>query len=343
MNRRSFQKQLVTAAISLPFVGKVKAPEPKLKAKKLNKGDTIGIISPGSYIDDRGFEKAVKNLESLGLKVKLSTNIRAKKGYLAGSDVQRLDDLHSMFADREVAGIWCIRGGYGCTRLLPNINYDLIRANPKPFIGYSDITALLQAIYIETGLVGFHGPVASSSFTRYTTRYIKRTLFQEKGELEIEFSRNNLRKGKRDTAYEKYTISPGKARGKLIGGNLSILASLAGTRWEVDIRDQILFIEDIGEKPYRIDRMLTQLRQSTNLRRARAIALGIFKDCEADRNALSLTLKQTLTDRLGDLNIPILYGFSFGHVADQFTLPIGIDAELDATRQTLTFLESGVK
>ncbi|MEL6943679.1 MAG: LD-carboxypeptidase, partial [Bacteroidota bacterium] len=338
----NFQKKIATAAIGLPFVGNIKTTEPQLKAKKLNKGDTVGLISPGSYIDDRGFERAVKNLEGLGLNVKLASNVRAKKGYLAGSDVERLDDLHSMFADREVAGVWCVRGGYGCTRLLPNINYDLIRANPKPIIGYSDITALLQAIYIETGLVGFHGPVASSNFTRYTTRYVRRTLFQEKRELEIEFSRNNLRKGKRDSAYEKYTISPGKARGKLIGGNLSILASLAGTRWEVDIRDHILFIEDIGEKPYRIDRMLTQLRQSTNLRRARAIALGVFEDCEAGRNDLSLSLKETLTNRLGDLNIPVLYGLSFGHITDQFTLPIGITAELDATRQTLTFLENGV-
>ncbi|MEM8525725.1 MAG: LD-carboxypeptidase [Bacteroidota bacterium] len=343
MNRRNFQKQLATAAIGLPFVGKIKTNEPQLKARRLKKGDTIGVISPGSYIDDRGFEKAVRNLENLGLNVKLATNVRAQEGYLAGSDVQRLDDLHSMFADREVAGVWCIRGGYGCTRLLPNINYDLIRTNPKPIIGYSDITALLQAIYVETGLVGFHGPVASSNFTRYTTRYLKRTLFQGKRALEIEFSRNNLRKGKRDPAYEKYTISPGKARGKLIGGNLSILTSLAGTRWEVDIRDHILFIEDIGEKPYRIDRMLTQLRQATNLRRARGIALGIFEDCEAGRSDLSLTLRETLTDRLSDLNIPVLYGCSFGHIADQFTLPIGITADLDATRQTLTFLESGVE
>lgn len=343
MNRRNFQKQLgalamITAAPIIP-----KKPIISVKPRRLRKGDTIGVITPGSYISDKGLEKGVKNMESLGLKVKLGEHVRAQRGFNAGTDQQRLDDLHAMFEDESVAGIWCARGGYGTTRLLPHINYDLITRHPKVFVGYSDITALLQAFYVETGLVGFHAAVASSDFTRYTKRYLKRILFDDKRETEFEPARSNQRKGKRNVAFNNRTITSGRARGRLVGGNLSLLAALAGTPWAMDARNRLVFMEDIGEKPYRIDRMLTQLRQSANLERANAIALGVFEDCEAGRDDLSLTLEETINDRLGELTMPSAYGLSFGHISDQIVLPIGIEAELDADTQTLRLLESAVR
>lgn len=342
MNRRNFQKQLGALAMiaTTPIIPK--RPIISVKPRRLSKGDTIGVITPGSYISDKGLEKGVRNLEGLGLEVKLGKNVRAQRGFNAGTDQQRLDDLHTMFEDESVAGIWCARGGYGTTRLLPYIDYDLIAKNPKIFIGYSDITALLQAFYVETGLVGFHAAVASSEFTRYTKRYLKRILFDDKRETEFEPSRSNRRKGRRNPAYNNRAITNGRARGRLVGGNLSLLAALAGTPWALDVRNRLVFMEDIGEKPYRIDRMLTQLRQASNLERANAIALGVFEDCEAGKDDLSLTLEETINDRIGDLNIPSAYGLSFGHIDDQIVLPIGIEAELDADTQTLRLLESAV-
>ncbi|KAA3624481.1 MAG: LD-carboxypeptidase, partial [Bacteroidetes bacterium] len=172
MQRRQFGKKIAAALIAGSFLnpGQVFASNTRnkykkgLKPKKLQKGDTIGMITPGSYISDEALEKAVTNVESLGFKVKLSQNIRAKRGFNAGTDLERLLDLHTMFTDDQVAGIWCARGGYGCTRLLPYINYNRIKKHPKAFIGYSDVTSLLNAFYLKTDLVGFHGPVGASEF-----------------------------------------------------------------------------------------------------------------------------------------------------------------------------------
>jgi len=344
MKRRNFLRNggLATAALGIPLTTKTPRALPNLKAKKLKKGDTVGVISPGSYVSDKGLEKGVKNLERLGLKVKLSKNIRAQRGFTAGTDQERLDDLHTMFSDDDIAAIWCARGGYGCTRLLPYINYDLIRNNPKILIGYSDITALLQAIYVETGLIGFHGAVASSDFTRYTKKHLKQVLFEDKEEVVIELSKANQRKGNKDAIFEAKTIFRGSSRGKLMGGNLSLLSAMAGTKWALDARNKLVFIEEIGEKPYRVDRMLTQLRQSANLHLAKGIVLGVFKGCEAKKGDLSLSLEATLTDRLSDYRIPVAYGLSFGHIANQCVLPIGIEASFDADTQQLTLLEPAV-
>jgi len=176
MKRRQFSKIVPSALLGGTFLanktinGKKKKT---IKPKRLKKGDTVGLITPGSYIDDEGLQKAVTNLEGLGFQVKLAKNIRAERGFIAGTDTQRLADLHSMFADKQVAGIWCARGGYGSGRLLPMLDYRLIKKNPKVVVGSSDITALLQGIYKETGLIGFHGPVGSSDFTEYSVDYMQ--------------------------------------------------------------------------------------------------------------------------------------------------------------------------
>jgi muramoyltetrapeptide carboxypeptidase len=313
-----------------------------IRPKRLKKGAHIGLITPGSFIDDEGLQKAVNNLENLGFKVSLAKNIRAERGFTAGSDQERLADLHHMFADKSIDGIWCARGGYGCSRLLPYIDYRLIKKNPKIVIGYSDITALLIAIYQKTGLIGFHGPVASSDFNDYTESQLRKVIIDPQVPNLISLSAENESLAKENAVYQSQTIRSGIAEGKLIGGNLSLLAPLAGTKFQPDIKGKLLFIEEIGEAPYRIDRMLTQLRQSYPLKAAAGIILGVFRGCERKEGSRSLSLQATLKDRLGDLNIPVVYGTSFGHISNMCTLPIGVKARLDADKKAITLLEKAV-
>lgn len=309
-----------------------------LRAKPLRKGDTVGLITPGSYIPDQDLAKAIKNMESLGLRVKPGENLRALRGFTAGTDPQRLDDLHSMFADPEVDAIWCARGGYGCTRLLPEIDYALIRNNPKILIGYSDITALTTAIFQETGLICFHGPVAASTFTDYTRRQLERVLFSTRETLFISPAAANDEKT--DDLYQSFPIREGQATGRLIGGNLSLLAAMAGTPYALQPAGKIIFMEDIEEKPYRIDRMLTQLRQASPLEEAVGFGLGIFAGCKPEPDDRSLNLAETVTGQLASLRKPAVYGLSFGHIAHQCTLPVGVRATLDVAKRSITLLES---
>ncbi len=261
---------------------------------------------------------------------------------MAGTDAQRLTDLYEMFANSTIKGVWCARGGYGAARLLGQIDFRLLRQNPKVFVGYSDITALHCAIQQKSGFVTFHGPVGSSNFTAYTIAQLQASLFQAQSEHTVPIAPAQLEEGISDTAYLPYTISPGRATGVLTGGNLSLLSALAGTEYLPDLKGKLLFIEDIGEKPYRLDRMLTTLRQAWPLEQAAGIALGVFAGCEASSGSLSLSLRETLTARLGDLGIPVLYGCSFGHINHMATLPMGIPTQLDTEAQTLRLLEAAV-
>ncbi len=310
-----------------------------IKPPRLKKGDMVGLIAPGSPFSKEAYERAVKNIQNLGLKYKNADNLFEKYGYLAGSDKNRVEDIHQMFEDKNINAIWCVRGGYGTTRLLDMIDYDLIRANPKIIIGYSDITALLNAITQRTGLVTFHGPVASTTMTPYVVDNFKRILMQNS--TSVVLKPYDFEKTTED--YQKMNIAKGSFKGQLVGGNLSLLSAMAGTAFEVDVKGKIVFIEDVGEKPYRIDRMLTQLIQAYKLEKASGVILGVFNDCEADEDDLNtLTLKETLKDRLGNLGIPVYYGFTFGHIDEMVTLPIGIDARFDAKSEQLMILESCV-
>ena len=352
MERRSFTHRLLLSVGAGLIIPQCKAtgndPKSGLKVstnqktplilpKKLKKGDTIGLITPGSFIPDRDLAKAERNMISLGLRVKRSRNLRALRGFTAGTDAERLDDLHAMFSDPEVDAIWCARGGYGCTRLLPNIDFNHIRDNPKILIGYSDITALTTAIFQETGLVCFHGPVAASTFTEYTKRELETTLFDVQPTRTITPALANQENT--DPLFQPFVIQSGIASGQLIGGNLSLLAAMAGTPWALQPEGMLLFLEDIEEKPYRIDRMLTQLRQSSAMDKATGLALGIFAGCKPDPEDRSLSLSQTLKGQLNAFNIPAAYGLSIGHIAHQCTLPIGIHATLDTRTRTLTLNE----
>jgi len=330
MKRRQFSKIVPSAVLSSTFLANQTTfgrKKKTIKPKRLKKGATIGLITPGSYIDDEGLQKAVTNLEGLGFQ---------------GTDAERLADLHSMFADTQVAGIWCARGGYGSGRLLPSIDYRLIKKHPKVLVGFSDITALLQGIYKETGLIGFHGPVGASDFTAYTVEYLTKILIEPRDKLSIALSKENEVLAKTNKVFQTATIKGGIATGKLVGGNLSLLAPLAGTKYQPNINRKLLFIEEIGESPYRIDRMLTQLRQSYPLKAAAGIILGVFRGCEMKEGSRSLSLMETLKDRLGDLNIPVFYGAAIGHIGDNLTLPIGGKARFNADSGEIILLEKGV-
>jgi len=350
MERRNFIKGLGFASVSLPLMSFSEAKENNehehekelIKPKALKEGDTIGLITPGSFIEDEDLEKAIDNIKSLGFKVKLSKNIRKQRGYTAGTREERIYDLHSMFSDSDIDGIWCARGGYGCTGLLPLIDFDLIKKNPKVFIGYSDITVLHLAIFKKAGLVTFHGPVASSTFSDYSTKYFKKMLMSTDIPPKAYPSEYNDEKGEENIFFKPKVINKGEAEGKLIGGNLSLISAMSGTEWSINYEDKLLFIEDIGEAPYRIDRMLIQINQNQNFSKAKGIVLGVFEDCKKPKDEPSLELEQMFEDNMVDVITPVSYGFSIGHIRDQITLPMGINAKMNAEERSLEFLESAV-
>ena len=343
--RHFFQKAGLSVLASLLAMHKAKANADDTRAwhkpPRLREGTTVALIAPASPASEEKLEKALSNLAMLGLKVKEGASLRARHGYLAGTDEARLADLHQAFADPEVEAVWCVRGGYGITRLLPYVNYQLIKKNPKLFIGYSDVTALHLAIGQKTGLTTFHGPVAASDFPENTLLHFKSVLMNPATPYVIAAPGQGAELPGEE--YQPFTLSPGRVTGRLTGGNLSLLAALAGTPFEPSFRRKIVFIEEVGEQPYRVDRLLTQMLQATDLKQAAGIVLGVFADCAAKNPEFSLTLPDTLRDRLSSLGIPVFYGLPFGHVAHQATFPYGMQAEMDAEGRTLTLLEAGVK
>ncbi|MFY0652001.1 MAG: LD-carboxypeptidase [Cyclobacteriaceae bacterium] len=352
MRRRKFFKSsaLALGATSVFGTKAVALPRfndslPIIKPKKLEKGDTIGLITPASAVNRQSFEKAIENLEGFGFRVKYSENMRVKKGFLAGTDQQRLKDIHTMFEDGEVKGVVCARGGYGSGRLLPHIDYELIKSNPKVLVGYSDITALLFAVHAKTGLVCFHGPVGASEYSDFTTDQFKKVLLKGKGNVKV--SRPKDWKQLEEKEFEPLVINDGIAAGSLVGGNLSLMVSVMGTSYDLSYKNKLVFIEDIGESPYRVDRMLTQLLNAGKLQESSGIALGVFNGCETKPDDpgydQSLSLKEVLEDRLSSLKIPVVYGLPIGHIDDNATLPFGIEAELDTENVTLKILNNAVQ
>lgn len=236
-----------------------------------------------------------------------------------------------MFGDAGVDGIICLRGGYGALRLLDMLDYDLIRANPKVFVGYSDITALHLAISRRTGLITFHGPMAASDMggdiPDYTRDYFQRAT----GRCRPLGTITNP-----PAAAPPAFITPGEARGLLTGGNLSLIAATLGTPYEIDTTDKLLFIEEVGEQPYRVDRLLTQLLLAGKLRAAAGVIFAVCVDCDAEDDSPGFAVEEVLQDRLGGLTTPVMYNLYFGHTAEKATLPLGVMAELSAAGLTVT-------
>jgi muramoyltetrapeptide carboxypeptidase len=338
MNRRSF--------LALPALAAVPNSElPLIKPRALKKGDTVGLITPATYVSDPDrLALAVRTVEYFGLKPKMGKNVRKRNGYLGGSIEERLDDLHAMFRDPEVAAVCCIRGGYGSGQLLDKIDYGLIRQNPKVFLGYSDITAMHLAIHKMTGLVTFHGPVIMSGFAEYTQKSFRRALFDT---APIGPVTNPLDSSPLRPSHMLRTVRPGVARGRLTGGNLSLVVSLMGTPYEIDTKGKILFIEDVGEEPYSLDRMLTNLRLAGKFEAAAGVIFGECSGCKPREFQpgfeSTLSTGEVVDEILGKLPIPVLSGLTIGHTNDQLTLPEGVMASLDAGRGMLTIEEAGVR
>jgi muramoyltetrapeptide carboxypeptidase len=340
MDRRKFIFNTSIAAASIPllsFFSKGSKSTPLLfqnvgLPKALKKGDNIGVIAPGGAIFNKSaIEKCRIKLAAIGLNMVAGKTLNTQHGYLSDTDKNRAKDIMEMFTNPNINGILAMRGGSGCARVLEFLDYDVIKQNCKPFIGMSDITALLTAFYTKAEMTSFHGPVGYSTWTEFTQKYFRDTLFDKK-ETEMLAPDNS----------EFYTISKGLAQGELIGGNLTVFSQLVGTSYLPDMRGKLLFMEDINEEPYRIDRMLMQLKLAGILSKVNGIIVGEFRKCAPEEPEKSLTLKQVLLDHLSNLNIPVFYGAKFGHIKDKWTLPIGIKAEMNANIGSLKLLEPAV-
>jgi muramoyltetrapeptide carboxypeptidase len=357
MKRRNFLRVAGATAVSLPLAARLassaqttsangaQASASKLiKPKALRAGDMVGVIAPGTAVPDPDRLALVEpTLKFFGLRARVGKYVAAGSGHVSRTVAERVDDLHAMFRDPDVKAVFCIRGGYGSMQLLDHIDYDLIRRNPKIFIGYSDITALHLAINRHANLTTFHGPIVLSSFTDYTQQNLRHALFDTKplGKLTNPTESNALR-----PEHPLRTIRGGTATGQLVGGNLSLVTALMGTPYEIETRGRVLFLEDVGEEPYRIDRMLTQLRLAGKLEQAAGIVFSECSECAPNDYKPSFawdsTLGEVLDNILGSARVPVFTGLTIGHTADQLTLPLGVTATLNADEKTLELKESGV-
>ena len=294
-----------------------------IKGSRLQPNHTVGVIAPSSPVSQSDISEGLNLLESFPLKIKLGEHLFDRSNYLAGPDHDRVSDLHQMFSDPEIKAIFCARGGYGSARLLNKIDFDIVRKNPKIIVGFSDLTALFFAIYKKTGLVTIHGPTLSDlpknknwpNLSELITTYHRpRVLFKQ-----------------------ERIINNGKARGILLGGNLSTLCSLLDTTFLPSFEGVILFLEEKGESPYRLDRMLTQLLLSERLDRLSALVIGQIEDCGEKEIIYNL-----LKERLAVLNMPVVTGLPVGHGNENISLPLGLPALLDTEKMILEIEESAV-
>ena len=297
-----------------------------IKPRALGPGQDIGIIAPAGPVNPDTLRSGIEILIGLGFNPVLGPHLYNKKGYLAGDDISRLEDIHEVIGNTEIKAIFCARGGYGCTRLLEQLDYSLIRRNPKIIMGYSDISALLISIWGQTGLITFHGPLVTGlkNDSQNNVRHVVDLLGGESG-LSISME-------------QAIAFSPGEAEGILVGGNLSLISHLIGTPYLPSLDGNILFIEEKGEAPYRLDRMLTHLHQSGMIKNIRGLIIGSLVECGGMEE-----IEQVLNNCLSDLNIPIVYGGPFGHGEENMVLPIGVKAKFDTSEMILNIIESPVQ
>ncbi len=307
-----------------------------LKPHCLKRGDVIGICAPASAPEEGALlERGIRYLERQGYRVEVGRHIHKRHGYLAGGDRERAEDVNRLFANRHVKAIIAARGGYGTLRILPLLNFRSIRRNPKIFVGYSDLTALHLALLTRAGLVSFSGPMVASDFGKTFGGAAEEQFWHMLTSPSIP----DPVKGENTGGH--LTASRRRARGRIVGGNLSLLASMLGTGYLPSISPTLLMLEEIDERPYRIDRMLQQMRLAGVLGRSRGILLGQFIGCAPASGKSSLTLRQVFAEAFRAL--PVVSGLPFGHKRNPFTIPIGIRAEIDPGEQRLTFLESPVR
>jgi muramoyltetrapeptide carboxypeptidase len=312
-----------------------------LRARRLQPGDTVALVNPSGAIHERApYEIATETLQALGFKVREAPNLRARYGHFAGTDAQRAADVNAMFADPGVHGLLAMTGGSGGNRILPLLDYAAMRRTPKFLGGFSDITALITAVNAMTGLVTFHSPVGASEWNAFSVEHLRGTV--------MEAQAMTLRNPKDNddalvsSANRITTLRGGMARGPLLGGNLAVLTSMAGSPFWPRFDGAILFLEDVNEYIYRIDRMLSTLKLAGVLDRVAGVVLGAFTNCKPGDGYGTLTLDEVFDDYFKPLNVPVYAGAMIGHIKRKFTLPVGLEVEIDADAGTIRFLQPAV-
>lgn len=296
----------------------------------LKKGDKVAIIAPAGPIRElRQADDFERLLKDLGFEVVTGKNVRGKYGYFSATDEERKEELEGFFKDESVKAIFGIKGGWGCARLLPILDYDLIKANPKIVMGFSDITTLLNGITLKTGLITFHGPVGTATWYDYTLGFVKSVLM--KGEL-VNFK----------STIDYKTLTGGEAEGVLIGGNLSVLCGLVGTPYFPDPKGKILFLEDVEEEPFRMDRMLTHLKLAGVFDKINGLIIGKCRKCDAEEPDFAFTMDEIYEQHFTDFGKPVYQGANIGHIRDKFTVPIGIRAKMNADKCSFEMMEVAV-
>jgi muramoyltetrapeptide carboxypeptidase len=313
-----------------------------IRPPRLVPGSRVGLIAPaGPLLELDDLTRGQELCRALDYQPVLLPSAGARHGYLAGSDEERLADLNAALADPSLDAIWCLRGGYGMTRILDGVDFEALAARPRPFIGYSDITAFLNAAWQHTGIVTFHGPMARSPLTQFSRSHHHRVLTVSAaagalGRLPpppgVLVPRQN----------RIVALRPGRAEGPLVGGNLTLLQCLLGTRHFPDLDGAILFLEDVHEELYRVDRILAHLRMAGALDRLAGVAVGQFTELERRGADGAMGFDEVLATYFLPLGVPVAHGFPIGHVDDQWTIPIGVRARLDAGAGQLELLEAAV-
>jgi muramoyltetrapeptide carboxypeptidase len=345
MTRRDFLAAagMSAAALASARTSAQSARLAMVKPRRLQAGDVVGVVAPATATYQQVELDIVReSLEALGLKVRIGEHVMNRYGSLAGADRDRAADINGFFADGSVRAVLPTRGGWGSARLLPHLDFDTIRRNPKVILGYSDITALLNGIHARTGLVTFHGPNGGGRWDAWSLDWTKRVLFGGEAVTFTNPKTANDRNVLTQIDNRTRVITSGKARGPLLGGNLSVLTGILGSPYVPDFSGAILFLEDVEEQPYRVDRMMTSLKLAGVFDRVRGVAFGTCSDCNPGTGYASFTLEEILNDHLKPLKVPALQGAMIGHNMPQWTLPVGMDVELDAAAGTIAMTEPAV-
>lgn len=341
--RRFITSSLAGAAAAAAVPAAAAAPaQPLLRAPRLKPGDTLALINPSGAIYERGpYRYATEALQALGFRVREAPNLRARYGHFAGTDAQRAADVNAMFADPTVHGILAMTGGSGGNRILPLIDYAAIRRTPKFLGGFSDLTALLTAVQVQTGLVTFHSPMGASEWNEFSVQWLRGAVMDAQA---VTLANPQDREDNLAVRSGRITtLRGGTARGPLVGGNLAVLTSMAGSAYWPRFDGAILFLEEVNEYIYRVDRMLSTLKLSGALERVAGVVLGGFTNCgPGDGNYGTLTLDEVFDDYFKPLNVPVYSGALFGHIKRKFTLPVGLPVEMDADAGTVRFLQPAV-
>lgn len=343
LDRRTLIQSFGALATTLPLVGaRAASPPPLRKPPRLKAGDIVGLIEPAGFTNDPfDLQIITESITAMGLVPKPAPHLLSRHGYLAGTDEERAADLNAMYADKDVRAVFAVRGGWGSARILPRLDFDVIRANPKLLIGFSDITALHMAFAARAGFTTIHGPNAGSAWGAPSWEPFRDLVFNGATPIYTNPVTNEDRLAQRQ--WRTFTIRPGKATGRLLGGNLTVLSALMGTPWLPDFKGAILFLEDVDEAEYRIDRMLTQLALGGVLRSVAGVVFGQCTNCRATGASYGgFTLSEVLRHHLAPLGVPVFQGALIGHIANQFSMPIGIRAEMDADAGTIRILDAAV-